>query len=155
MDPDVLTKLTDRLDEHGVAYDVMHHDPVYTSEQAAEIRGTPLMSGAKALICKAGDQFTMFVMPAGLKLFTRGVRKTLGVQRLRFATADELLTLTGLTPGCVPPFGSLFGLPTYCDRRLAERDRINFSAGDHTVSMGIAFTDYNRVESPTLGEIAK
>jgi Ala-tRNA(Pro) deacylase len=133
----------------------MEHEAVFTSEQAALVRGTPLASGAKALICKANDDFQMFVMPANLKLFTRGVRKALGIQRLRFASKEELLELTGLAPGCVPPFGSLFGLPTWCDLRLADQPRINFNAGDHTISIGIDFSDYTRIESPKLSNIAK
>jgi Ala-tRNA(Pro) deacylase len=59
--------------------------------------------------------------------------------------------LTGLTPGAVPPFGSLFGLPTHCDSRLGENQRINFNAGDHSISISLACADYLLVEKPILG----
>ncbi len=29
-----------------------------------------------------------------------------------------------MNPGSIPPFGSLFGLPTLCDRRLGENEVI-------------------------------
>ncbi|MBW2535057.1 MAG: hypothetical protein JRI55_26430 [Deltaproteobacteria bacterium] len=151
----MLSRLRVRLDACGVAYEISDHEPVYTSEQAARVRGTPMESGAKALVCKAGDDFHLFVMPASLKLHTKAVRRALGIQRLRFATREELLELTGLTPGCVPPFGSLFGLPTRCDEKLAEQPRINFNAGDHGVSIGMNFADYAAVEQPILGRIAR
>lgn len=151
----VLERLRELLDEHGVEYDLSEHEPVYTSEQAARVRGTPMDAGAKALVCKAGADFHMFVMPASLKLHTKAVRRLLSIQRLRFATREELLELTGLEPGCVPPFGSLFGLPTSCDDRLALQPQINFNAGDHAVSVGMAFDDYVRIESPRLDRIAK
>ena len=77
----------------------------------------------------------MLVMPASLKLNTKSVRKALSKQRLRFATREELKELTGLEPGCVPPFGSLFGLQTWCDTELRIQPRINFSAGDHTLTL--------------------
>ena len=155
MEPSVVQRVQKLLEAKSVAFKVIEHEPTFTSEQAAAVRGTPLKSGAKALVCKTNSDFQMLVMPASLKLFTRGVRKELGIQRLRFASKEELFELTGLAPGCVPPFGSLFNLPTWCDYRLAEQLRINFNAGDHTISIGIAFDDYNRVESPKLGNIAK
>jgi len=133
----------------------MEHEPVFTSEQAARARGTTIESGAKALVCKAGAEFHLFVMPADLKLHTRAVRDVLSIQRLRFATKEELLELTGLTPGCVPPFGSLFGLPCLCDQRLSSQPRIHFNIGDHAASVGMSFDDYVRIESPRLERIAK
>jgi hypothetical protein len=30
------------LNKHGVSFQVLLHDPVYTSEEAARVRGTPL-----------------------------------------------------------------------------------------------------------------
>jgi Ala-tRNA(Pro) deacylase len=144
----VLERLRRLLDEHSVKYEVMEHQPVFTSEQAARVRGTPIMCGAKALVCKTGRRFSMFALPAGLKLDTRAVRSALRIQRLRFATETELTELTGLAPGCVPPFGSLFGLPTYCDNKLASNPSIYFSAGAHTVSVSMKFADYARIESP-------
>ena len=96
-------------------------------------------------------RFVMFVIPADRKLDSKRVRQALGIRALRFATPDELRELTGLTPGAVPPFGSLFGLPTHCDSRPAENERINFNAGDHTISVSLDCADYLQVEKPNLG----
>ena len=126
------------------------HDPVYTSEQAAAVRGATLKSGAKALVLKAGDGFFLVVIPADRKLKSDLVRRALGVKKSRFASREELLDLTGLEPGSVPPFGSLFGLPTVCDPALGESERINFNAGDHRRSVQMRFEDYLSIESPRL-----
>lgn len=144
----VFERLESRLREAGVAYTVLRHEPVTTSEQAAAVRGTPLASGAKALILKAGERFVLLVMPADRKLDSRKAREQLGVKALRFATREEVEQLTGLQPGAIPPFGSLFGLPTYCDPALAANPAINFNAGDHAVSMQISHADYVRTERP-------
>ncbi len=66
-----------------------------------------------------------------------------------------MLSLTGLTPGSIPPFGSLFGLKTCCDERLQEARTINFNAGDHAVSISMACADYLVVEQPELGLYAE
>jgi Ala-tRNA(Pro) deacylase len=143
------------LNEHGVAFDVLRHEPVYTSEEAAQIRGTPLASGAKALVCKGDERFVMFVIPADRKLDSRGVRREKDWRKLRFATREEVAELTGLTPGAIPPFGSLFGLPTMCDWRLGESEVINFNAGDHGISVSMRYEDYLLVEKPELATYAE
>lgn len=96
----------------------------------------------------------MFVIPAHQKLDSKKVRQGLGIHGLRFATQEELRELTGLPPGAVPPFGSLFGLPTYCDTRLATNERINFNAGNNSISVSLRYEDYLKVENPTLGPFA-
>lgn len=145
----VFDRLHNWLRQEGVALTVLRHEPVYTSEQAAAVRGTSLASGAKALVVKAGEEFVLFVVPADRKLDNRKARVQLGVKALRFATREEVERLTGLQPGSIPPFGSLFGLPTYCDPSLAENPSINFNAGDHCLSIQMTYQDYARMEKPT------
>jgi len=155
MSQSVFQRVESMLTEQAVAFEVLRHEPVYTSQQAAAVRGTPLSSGAKALICKGDERFVMFVLPADRKLASRAIRQARGWRKLRFATAEEVQGLTGLQPGSIPPFGSLFGLSTLCDSRLGENQTINFNAGDHSISVSMAYTDYVRVEGPELGVFAE
>src|SRR5512137_1758354 len=138
----VFQRVESLLKQQGVSFEVLRHQPVFTSEEAAAVRGVALSSGAKALICKVDAQFVMFVIPADRKLDSKQVRQALGIRALRFATPDELRELTGLTPGAIPPFGSLFGLTTHCDSHLAENERINFNAGDHSISVSLRCAAY-------------
>src|SRR5205809_4444319 len=126
MSAPVFDRLQQFLDGKAIKYEVLHHSPVFTSEEAAAVRGTPLASGAKALICKADERFVMVVLPADRKLASKTVRQTEGVKSLRFASREEVEQLTSLVPGSIPPFGSLFGLPTWCDEGLAVHSTINF-----------------------------
>jgi Ala-tRNA(Pro) deacylase len=151
----VFQRLTELLDAKSIPYDVLRHIPVFTSEEAAAIRGTPLASGAKALICKADDQLLMVVLPADRKLASKLVRKAARAKSLRFASREEVEQLTGLTPGSIPPFGSLFSLPTWCDERLSDQPRINFNAGDHSISISMAYTEYLTAEQPQFGVYAE
>jgi Ala-tRNA(Pro) deacylase len=148
----VFDRLCELLNQKSIEFNVVRHAPVYTSEEAAAVRGTPLASGAKALICKADDRFVMIVLPADLKLASKAVRKAAGIKSLRFASREEVETLTGLTPGSIPPLGSLFGLPTWCDERLAQHPRINFNAGDHAISISMTYKDYVAAEQPMMGQ---
>src|SRR4051812_25880995 len=153
MSPSVLDRLHDRLTAAGAAFRVSRHAPVYTSEEAAAVRGVPLASGAKALVVKAGDTFRLLVVPADRKLDSRKARAALGVRALRFATREEVEKLTGLQPGSIPPFGSLFGLPTSCDPALGASPSVNFNGGDHAVSVHMAYADYVRAEGPAFADL--
>ena len=150
----VFNRLEQLLTSQNLAFSVTRHEPVYTSEEAAAVRGVPLSTGAKALICKAEEHFVMFVIPADRKLASKQVRKLYGWRKLRFANRQEVFALTGLTPGAIPPFGSLFALPTFCDKRLSKNTTINFNAGDHTISVSMRYVDYFDAERPEVGAFA-
>ena len=149
----VFERIERLLRERGVSFAVLRHEPVFTSEQAAAVRGTPLSSGAKALVLKAGERFLMAVLPADRKLDSKKARESLGVKSLRFAELSEVERLTGLQPGSIPPFGSLFELPTLCDPALAENESINFNAGDHAISVQMKYADYIAAEKPKTASL--
>lgn len=151
----VFDRICALLTERQARFEVLEHAPVFTSAEAAAVRGTSLASGAKALVCKADGATVFFVMPADRKLASKQVRAARGWKSLRFATPEEVLELTGLKPGSIPPFGSLFGLATLCDRRLGENASINFNAGDHARSISLPFDDYLRAEQPELGDFGE
>lgn len=154
-EPTVFQRIEELLRRRGAAWEVLRHEPVYTSAEAAEVRGTSLASGAKALVVKVDDTLELYVMPADRKLDSKKVRAVRGCRRVRFANGDEVLERTGLRPGSIPPFGSLFGLTTICDPRLGEHATINFNAGDHSVSISMSYEDYLSAEEPVLAEIAE
>jgi Ala-tRNA(Pro) deacylase len=155
MSESVFDRLQAWLQKSGVNFTVLRHEPVFTSEQAAAVRGTSLASGAKALIIKAKDQFFLMVLPADRKLDSRQARTLLGTRALRFASREEVESLTGLQPGSIPPFGSLFGLPTYCDPALANNPSINFNAGDHSISVQMPYSAYLSIEKPIPAAISE
>lgn len=154
MEESVTERLTAFLRAGGAAFTVMTHAPVRTSEAAAQVRGTPLEQGAKALVFHADDWIVLLVVPADRRIDTRAFKRAYGVKNLRMASADELHVLTGLEPGAVPPFGGLFGLPTYVDERLLALPRIAFNAGSRSASIVLATAEYARLANATAGRFA-
>jgi Ala-tRNA(Pro) deacylase len=150
----VRTEVTDRLErwlrEAGVEFAVLEHAPVYTSEEAARVRGTPLDAGAKALVVRAEERPVQLVLPGARRVDNARLRAILGTRKLRFATAAELFELTGCEPGAVPPFGNLFGLPVYADEAIAACPAIAFNAGSHTVSFTMRGADFVRLAGATV-----
>ena len=79
MKESVYSRLERMLNERGVEFSVLRHQPVFTSEEAAAVRGVALSTGAKALVCKMDTGFVMFVIPADRKLDSKQVRQALGI----------------------------------------------------------------------------
>jgi prolyl-tRNA editing enzyme YbaK/EbsC (Cys-tRNA(Pro) deacylase) len=126
----VLEAIRSLLEERGVEFREVHHEPTRTSQQAAAARGEPIEIGGKAIVAKVDETFHLFVFSAARRLHSRAICKRLGAQRFRFATPGELHELTGLVPGCVPPFGRpILDLDLYVDTSLLENERIAFNAG--------------------------
>lgn len=154
MDETLTERLLSYLREHAVAMQVLTHEPVRTSEEAAQARGTPLEQGAKALVCRADDRTILLVLPAHRRLDTRAFKRAHGVKDLHMISAEDLKQLTGLDVGAVPPFGHLMGLPTYIDERLLAEPRIGFNAGSRSASVVMDPAEFARLEQPTIGRFA-
>ena len=63
--------------------------------------------------------------------------------------------MTGCNIGSVPPFGNLFGLKVYFDKKILENDIVAFNAGSHTRSIKMKAKDLARVVNPVMGEFSK
>jgi Ala-tRNA(Pro) deacylase len=135
---------------------INEHESVRTSEEAASIRGTSLDSGAKAMLLSDGPKLLLAVMSASRKLDSKAFKKLIGTRSLKFATEEEVFKTTRCIPGAVPPFGSLFGVPTYMDESLrAQGDSINFNAGLRTRSIFMRLEDYISIENPIISNFTK
>lgn len=155
--PKSFEKIKAFLDEHKVSYNVTEHKPVMTCEEAAEVRGVSLDSGAKAMVLKdtgkklalEGVPFYLAVLSASKRFNSKAFKKIINCKSLRFATPDEVFQTTGCLPGAVPPFGKLFGVPVWVDRSLSKQESINFNCGLRSKSMSMSYADYFKVEAPT------
>ena len=153
---DILAAIRALLTQAGVPFREVEHEPTHTSEESARVRGEPLEVGAKAILLKVDDTFHLFVLPAHRKLDSAAVKRRLQVKKTRFATPEELLALTGLVPGSVPPFGRPilpFDLWADDDVGLAH-GRVAFNAGSLTDSIILTADDWKRIAAPNCFKFA-
>ncbi|MBI4226418.1 aspartate--tRNA(Asn) ligase [Candidatus Roizmanbacteria bacterium] len=150
----VFQKIKKKLDDANIAYEVMKHKPVYTSEDAAKVRGTELKQGAKALIMFADKKPVMLVLPADRKVDMKKFKSEYKIGDLRMATVEEVRKVTGVEIGAVPPFGNIFETPLYVDSKLGENERISFNAGEHTRSIVMEYKDFEKVAKPIIGDFS-
>ena len=151
MRDDVLQSIRNLLTCQGVVYREVHHEPTRTSAESARVRGEDIRVGGKALLMKTGEVFRLFVLSAALRFDSSAVKKHLGIKSLRFATPEELQSLTGLVPGSVPPFGRpILDFDLLVDESILENQRIAFNAGSLTDSIVMQRDDYVRIAKPNV-----
>jgi Ala-tRNA(Pro) deacylase len=103
---------------------------------------------------KSGEQRLMAVLPADHQIDLEKVGKVIG----KTASLDSEKEFKSLFPDCaigaMPPFGNLYGLPTYVDKSLAAQDYIVFEAGTHSDAIKLSYRDYEKIVKPQVEDLA-
>ena len=109
-----------------------------TSEEAAEVRGTKLQEGLKALILKGkkSGKNIMVCIPATEKINMEKLRELEG-EAFEFERAEVIKEKYGVEVGGVPPFGYLIGLKTYYSESVKSQKQSNFNCGTREESLTV------------------
>ena len=144
-------RLTEFLAARQADYRVIAH-----ARGVADHAGSAPVSGwsvAKAVIVKERDGFAMAVIPAMAALDLDRLRRVIGHDGLRPATAEEVRDLApACAPGAIPPFGALFRVPTFVDRTLLLVREISMPAADLATSIRMTSAEFARVAAARVGD---
>ena len=147
-------RLIDCLDENKVRYEVLQHPEAVSAQRIAQAEHVKGRHHAKVVIVKSGDTHLMMVLPADHHIDLEKVEKAVG----KAVSLGREHQFKSLFPDCVtgamPPFGNLYGLPTYVDQSLAGQDYIVFEAGTHTDAFKMNYRDYERIVKPEVHDLA-
>jgi len=150
----VTQKIIDLLESENIPYSIFEHQEVRTSEEAARVRNEPLKIGAKAIVFYADKIPLLVVVPGDKRVDTKAFKAVFEVKDLRMASPDEVLQITSVAVGGVPPFGSVMNLKTHCDKKVFENEKIAFNAGAGTVTVKMKSADFKLVENPIVGSFS-
>jgi len=151
-----MNRLLDLFRKERVEFVLYEHEPVYTSEEASRVRGVELRSGVKALVLKSGDgTYLLADLAADRRADIKKLQEISKSRKLRFASREEVISVTGCEPGSVHPFGGLFGLSTYLDQSVMENEYVNFNIGLLTKSVRIRREDLTRLLGAVVADFAK
>jgi prolyl-tRNA editing enzyme YbaK/EbsC (Cys-tRNA(Pro) deacylase) len=139
------------LDETHTSYEKLEHEPVFTSEEAAAVRGVSMSQAAKALLFKTKEgMFVLVVLSGDKRADSRALKDYLGTKSIRFATPEEVETQMGCKIGSCYPLGVVAGLRTLVDSSVAGNEYIFFNPGRHDVSIKMGYRDYEKLAGPEL-----
>ena len=139
------------IQSQSIVFKEVHHESTRTSRESANARGEDISIGGKALVIKIGDAYTIHVLSASRKLNSQAVKKHFNAKKIRFATKEELMEITGLPPGAVPPFGRpIMDLDLFVDTSILQNQKIAFNAGSLTDSIVMKTEDYIEIANPVI-----
>ncbi len=138
------------LDNLQIPYEIHHHPPVYTVEQAEEhwksIQGTH----CKNLFVrnKKGKRHYLVILDSRKRVDLKDLNSQLGEDRLSFASPERLKRYLGLEPGAVSPFGLINdrdkAVRIVLDKDLKEAEWVSFHPNINTATVTITFKDFEK-----------
>jgi Ala-tRNA(Pro) deacylase len=148
-------KLHALLDEHGLDYEVETHPRAVTANRLAAAEGVSGYDVAKPVLLSIGGQLAMVVVPGAEIVDLERASEVFGHNDVRLASEDEFVSVfDDSEPGAEPPFGNLYGIPTFLDEDLRARQRMICRDGSHTQTITITMADYLRLVDPEIVDVA-
>lgn len=146
----IAQKLLDYLQEHCVTYSHAKHRAAGTSNDLSISR-----NAAKTIVFRSKDELVMLVLNEGRIVDMEAIKKILGCDELTVVPEKELSDRFGpCDPTAIPPFGTLFQIPIYCDRTLAQQPEIEFRAGTVKDTIRMSLSEFVQIEAPTMADFS-
>ena len=132
-------RLDELLTSRHIPFERLPHRPAYTANrmaQALHVRGKDV---AKTVLLRTSHGHVLAVLPATHAVDLEQLRRDLGEERVELAPEEEMDRLfPDCERGAIPPFGSVYHLPTLVDESLAEDEQIVFEAHNHKEAIRMA-----------------
>ena len=121
-------------------YELIQINPVFADTAAfCEKYGYPVERSCNTIIVaskKEPKKFVACVVLAHMRLdVNKRVTKLMGVSKASFATAEEMMALTGMQVGGVTPLSIPPGMPLYVDDRIVRLDWIILGGGGRSLKV--------------------
>jgi Ala-tRNA(Pro) deacylase len=119
------------MDERGIRYDLVPHEPTMSALGSAHAGHIPSDRLAKAVVLSDGGRYTLAVLPASHHLRLSDLRMELG-HEVHLATEPEAAEIfRDCERGAVPPVGPCYGLDVIVDTSIDQQQEWYFEGGDH------------------------
>lgn len=149
-------RLEEFLESRRVPFEHLMHRPAYTANRTAQALHVPGRDMAKSVLLRGNHGYCLAVLPATHQVDMELLRREIGEEWLELASEPEVATtFHDCETGAMPPFGSLYRLPTVVDQSLAEEERIVFEGQTHHDAYRMAFRDFMEAEHPKMGRFGK
>lgn len=141
----------DLLNEKGIAFECMEHEPVYTMEEMDAAGITKKGTVCKNLFLRdaKGKIHYLVTAPEEKRIDLKALAGQIGSTKLSFASAERLQKYLCVEQGCVSPFGVLNNddksVIVVFDKDLQNDKSVGVHPNDNTASVWLAFSDLKRL----------
>lgn len=146
--------LFDLLREFRIPTTTRTHEPVFTVEQARQVRGELPGGHSKNLFLrtKKGAMW-LVVAREDRQIDLKQLASRLGSDRFSFGSPDRLMRILGVIPGAVTPFAVINDtegiVQVVLDQGLLDEDPLNFHPLDNSMTTAISADDLLRFLAAT------
>lgn len=142
------------LDRAGITYDADVHERAVDAQHLAAVEHVSGWEIAKPVMLVVGEELVMAVIPGAAEVDLDRAGTAFDAE-VRLARESEFVDrFPDCSLGAEPPFGMLYGVPTFVDPILREDETIVFRAGTHDTAMRVRTEDYLRVVDAQELELA-
>ena len=119
------------LDQLNIPYRVFHHEkPLLSFEQAAAERNQRPEQIVRSILFQIRPEEFVLILVAGREQVDwRKLRQLVGRSRVRMATEDEVLAVTGYRVGTVSPFGLKNPVRVLIDESVLREEEVSTGSG--------------------------
>lgn len=141
------TEVQHYLDDHGVEYQMVEHEAVFTME-GMEALNLPFAAEVVKNLFLRDDKkraYYLVVMPEDKPANLKALRKLIESRPLRFASEEDLDAYLGLRGGAVSPFGILNNtdadVQVIFDEELRSYQGLGIHPNDNTATLHVPLPD--------------
>lgn len=149
------------LEELGISHRIFFHEGIVTSfEQAARERGQRDSQVVRSILFQIRPaEFVMVLVAGPAQVDWRKLRQLVGRSRVRMATKDEVLEVTGYRIGTVSPFGMRNQVKVMIDASVLKEEEVSIGSGVRNTAIILKTADLRRAlrdaENVSLTEEAR
>ena len=144
----------------GVPFEAIDIDPAFADTRAfCEKYGYPVEQSCNTLIVaskKEPKKYVACVVLAHTRLdVNRCVTNLMGVSKASFASAEEMIALTGMQVGGVTPFSLPEGMPLYVDDRIMSTVWVILGGGGRSLKIKISPEVFKKLGAEVIPDLAQ
>ena len=134
------------LDQLGIPHRLFFHEGIVTSfEQAARERGQRESQVVRSILFQIRpEEFVMVLVAGPSQIDWKKFRQFVGRSRVRMATEEEVLALTGYRVGTVSPFGLRNPVRVLIDTSVLKEEEISIGSGVRNTAIILRTSDLRR-----------
>jgi Cys-tRNA(Pro) deacylase len=129
--------------------------PARSAAGVAAVLGLEISQVAKAVVFLADDRPVMAVLPGDEKVDFSKLKKSLEASKVKLATPEQILDLTGYLIGATPPVALVNQMPVYIDIRALKEEVLYVGGGEPNSILKIRSYDLVRVVEGDIVDIVK
>lgn len=154
-------KVYKTLENLGIEYNLIEHEPLYTAQQLVVIKDVAKGTHCKNLFLwnSKGSEYYLIVVRDDKQVDLKSLKDKIGSTRLSFASPERLFSVLKLTPGSVNPFSLMndfeHKVKLYIDIDVLNGENLNFHPNINTKMVNLSLDGFEKFLNSLENSIEK